>query len=324
MDEDDDPTRALDDFALRLPRQASADELTDLSDLLGRIAPGQTVPRQRAQHALHNGQSWNADDVVDVPLVERVPAATRRSDAAAREQPACARAAAAADLAAPPIDWPEVAAPARVGASELDAIDAACRTAHDMANDLAVTQFGTGTGDARDRPPDTQPALRSALARAADPRLLTVWKPGAWCGATREVFDAVTEFVSTPTGPAVETYPPHRLLALWPPQGLDAPLLDRWPQLVRLGAVDAEAAGAALLQLLPPEAELWLIHQDIDWALVAELVLHHDAGLRPFQLQGLRDFVEAERDTRFARLNSDYRPSGAGGEVERKTTTPKR
>ena len=50
------------------------------------------------------------------------------------------------------------------------------------------------------------------------------------------------------------------------------------------------------LWLAPADARLWLnpAASEIDWALAAEIVLHHDSGLRPFQTQGLRGFIDAE------------------------------
>ena len=153
--------------------------------------------------------------------------------------------------------------------------------------------------------------------RPTDPRLLAHWQPGAWTGALRVVLPASTEFVSTAAGPVVQTYPPQHLLLLWPPQRLDAPLYGRWPQQMRLSAVPADSAAAALLALLPLDAVLWLqrpgnTHDPIDWALAAETVLHHDASLRPFQAQGLRDFIAAEREATFAHLNSGYQAAPGG------------
>ena len=159
------------------------------------------------------------------------------------------------------------------------------------------------------------------LRRSADPRLLTHWQPGAWTGALRVVLPASTEFVSTAAGPVVETYPPQHLLLLWPPQTLGAPLLGRWPQQLCLSAVPADAADQALLALLPADALLWLQRptntpDPIDWALAAETVLHHNAMLRPFQAQGLRDFIAAEREASFGHLNTSYL-AAPGGAVAR-------
>ena len=112
----------------------------------------------------------------------------------------------------------------------------------------------------------------------------------------------------------------HRLLLLWPPQRLDAPTPGRWPQQVKLSAVPADQAAEALVGLLPEPELLWInpAGGQIDWALAAEIVLHHDSALRPFQRNGLRDFIAAERETTFARLNADYGlPPGADAVLRR-------
>jgi hypothetical protein len=150
-----------------------------------------------------------------------------------------------------------------------------------------------------------------------DPRLLARWQPRAWTALVRRLAGASADIVQTPAGPQVENRAPQWLCALWPPQRVDMPLLGRWPELAAL--VVAETAPQALQQLLPalaPDARLWLADLDVDWALVAELVLHQDASLRPAQAQALRDWVAAERSASFTRLNEGY--SAAAGVARRR------
>lgn len=153
--------------------------------------------------------------------------------------------------------------------------------------------------------------------KAGNARLLPHWKPGAWVGALRRVFGAVSQVHSTPDGPIVDTFAPHVLLALWPPQGVDMPFLARWPQRLLLSAVHPDDAGEELLKHLPADAELWLAEHDIDWALAGEAVLLHDPGLRDFQLKELRAFVDAEREANWERLNLAYRLPAAEQPIER-------
>lgn len=146
---------------------------------------------------------------------------------------------------------------------------------------------------------------------AADPRLLSQWQPQAWTALARRVRGASAEVVQTPQGPLVENHAPQWLCALWPPQRLDAPLLGRWPELAAL--VPAETVFGALHQLLPelpPGAPLWPAELDADWALLAELVLHHDTGLRPDQTQALRELADGERASGFVRVNDAYAGRG--------------
>ena len=157
----------------------------------------------------------------------------------------------------------------------------------------------------------TVPPLDLPAPRPSDPRLLSHWQPLAWTALARRVRGASTEVVQTPRGPLVENHAPQWLCALWPPQRVDAPLLGRWPELAAL--VSAETAFGALHQLLaelPAEAQLWPTELEVDWALVADLVLHHDTALRPAHIQALRELADAERGVSFARLNDGYAPQG--------------
>ena len=165
---------------------------------------------------------------------------------------------------------------------------------------------------------DWQPgAVTTSLRKPGHPRVLAAWKPGAWIGAIKGVFDSVARVVSTPQGPVVDTYPPHVLLALWAPQNMTSPFLERWPLRALLSPVPPEDAGAELLKYLPPEAELWLGEHDIDWALVGEAVLLHEPGLRDFQLKELRAFVDAERQATWDRVNTAYKLPASGQPIER-------
>lgn len=316
--DDDDPTRALDDFVRRMRPAASpapGADLPDLSDLVSRLHPERTgnAPRPRGG-TLRNGQTWDADDVEDVPVVEvpRMPAA--RSEPPQVTLPQVDLQAEDAQATLPPeVTLPPVAAPPP---ADTAGIDAALRE----ARDFAASQWDAD--DQAHAANDWQPDLQALqLRRASHPRVLATWQPGAWTGAVRQVFDSTTEFIKSADGsPTVETYPPHRLLLLWPPQRFDAPLLGRWPQAVRLSAVPQDEAAEALLAEMPGETLLW-VHpgtQDVDWALAAEIVLHHEPALRPFQIDGLRAFIAAEREASFRALNSDYGQPQPGSAVLRR------
>ena len=307
----DDPTHALDDFVRRMrPPAAPADEAPDLADLVARLRPDHGASKLRPKLGrLRNGQIWDADDVEDVPVVELPRPSPRRSDAPELNLPEVdLRAEQLQAARVPEVDLPSLAAP-------LPPSDDDMTGAVRQASELAASQHSAE--QAAQSTPAWQPDLSALqLRRAVDPRLLSNWQPGAWIGAVRQVFEGTTEFLNTYDGsPTVQIWPPHRLLLLWPPQGLDKPLLGRWPQQLRLSAVPQDEAADALLAALAPEAKLWLhgSAQDIDWALAAEIVLHHEAGLRPFQAEGLRAFIAAERDASYSRLNQAYQSAEGGG-----------
>ncbi len=320
---DDDPTHALDDFVRRMrpgaAPPAAAPDLTDLSGIQDRLHPERPAGNAKARGGkLRSGQTWDPGDVVDVPdvaLPQMPPAPTRPPDVTLPQVDLTAEAALAA--LPPEIALPEVAVPAPPDAQ---ALDDATRQASDDVN----SQWGAL--DQANAEPAWQPNLQSLrLRRQVDPRLLATWQAGAWTGAVREVMQPTTEFVTTPTGTAVESYPPHRLLLLWSPQRIDQPQPGRWPQQVLLSAVPADQSAPALLALVPGAAPLWInpAAQDVDWALAAEIVLLHQPALRPFQTNGLRAFIESEREARFARLNNDYQPpvaqAGGAGAVCRRS-----
>ena len=317
---DDDPTHALDDFVRRMrPGAAPPAVAPDLSGLHNLLHPERPAGNAKAKSGkLRSGQSWDSDDVVDVPDVAlpRVrPEPTRAPEVTLPPVDLAGEAALAAQ--APEIALPDVAAPAP---PDTQALDDATRQASEHVN----SQWGALTQ--ANAEPAWQPNLQSLqLRRQVDPRLLATWQAGAWTGAVREVMQPTTEFVTTPTGTAVESYPPHRLLLLWPPQRIDQPHPGRWPQQVLLTALPAGPDVAALLALVPGAAPLWInpAVQEVDWALAAEIVLLHQPALRPFQTNGLRAFIESEREASFARLNDDYLPpaaqAGGGGAVQRRT-----
>lgn len=330
---DDDPTHALDDFLRRLypPAGGSAvdGDPTDLSGLSARLHAGSPAPpegptarppaapaaRGAKGGTLRNGERWQADDVTDVPVVElpRVTPAPAAADDPAWHDIGRQAAAAAARHA--------------TGAS-LDADPASAANA--WQPDPAALQ----------------------LRRATDPRLLPHWQPGAWIGAQRQVLQASTEFVSAPaagggslgplSAPVVESHDAQCLLVLWaPPASAPSPegagplpqhppCLSRWPHLVLLAPMSGQAlaghaaaasAADAMLAARPAaasEAPLWLNPDPshVDWALAADIALHHLPELRPFQIEGLRAFIAAEREASFARVNDAY-ASVPGGALEK-------
>jgi hypothetical protein len=209
------------------------------------------------------------------------------------------------DVDAPEIVVPVVGAPAALDIAGIDeALSAAAGLAH------------------RQRPVAEPPRIDS-LPRdevVAEPRLLRQWQPGCWTGVRRKLSGASTELLKDAEGhPFIETHPPQWLLAVWPPQGLDVPLLGRWPDRALLvGAQQSQAADRLVLQqAVPEQAPLWIGELDADWPLIAELVLLHDAALKPFQLETLRALIEEERLARFARLNNAYEPGGGSGAQRR-------
>lgn len=210
--------------------------------------------------------------------------------------------------AAPDLALDFVATPPRDGAPE--ALDALGRRVSRGAARWAAAEI-------TDVELDWQPAPTVAPV-PSHPRLLAGWQPGAWLVAEREVSPARTELRDGPHGPVVEVFPALRLAAWWPPAD-DAAPLPRWPWRAALLAVEPESLPAALVGALPGDAPVHRIPPAlVDWALVGQLVRLHETGLPAHQFEALQQFVDAEREAQFRRLNDDYHRPAPGAAVEQR------
>jgi len=144
------------------------------------------------------------------------------------------------------------------------------------------------------------------LAASPLDRISDAWEPGVWVGAARRAFGPVAEVVSSAQGQVLETHPPQLLLALWKPQRLERPFLRRWPQVVWLRAGDMEQAPLELLREVPAPARLWVFDSDVDWALLAEIVMRSEPGLQTYQYQELQRFIFTEREATAASIGEAY------------------
>ncbi|MDH4392034.1 MAG: hypothetical protein QE285_11520 [Aquabacterium sp.] len=315
-DHDDDPTRALDDFVQRMRQPSTPPAAPPDINLPGaRPSPGSGGARPRGG-VLRSGQRWDADDVEDVPNVDlphQRPTGTGNPEVAL--PPVDLQAEQMLAALPPDIDLPAVRQTPPPDAEALEAATSGARA-------FASSQWDQGAPGSNQPVWQPEPAALQ-LRPASHPRLLARWLPGAWAGALRLVFDAGTTFVNTATGPVVQTYPAHHLLLLWPPQAT-AGLVGRWPQQVQLLTGTAHQASLAALGLLPDDARLWLMPDtdDVDWALGADIAMHHMPALRGLQLQGLRAFLDAEREAAFVRLNDRYHQPAPGAPVEPRSKKP--
>lgn len=286
----DDPTHALDDFVRRM-RAPTPAPLPDLSDI-GAGLHARPLPSPPRGGVLRNGERWSADAVEDVPVI-----------ALPRNPPPL--------TTLPTIDLPGLVAPAPADEAAL-------------ATGLREVRAAAAAQEVIDDRPAWQPdPVALQLRPAAPPRLLAHWQPGAWACAVRPVCDGHTEVVNTPQGPVVESHAPQRLLLLWAPRA-DAGPPGRWPHSAWLLDATAEPTAAQELTVVPEAAPVWVLADgaQIDWALGAELVLHHTAGLLAFQIDGLRALIAAERAQVFAQLNSAYHQGAAGRPVQRTGVRP--
>ncbi|MFN0186587.1 MAG: hypothetical protein ACKVQR_22475 [Aquabacterium sp.] len=308
---DFDPNDLLRGFREKLAQRETPLDVDSLfGDLGGTARPA--APRPPATGPSQRGpRGFGADDVEDIPHIDLPPVP--------REMPALTHDDLRIDIGdggTAPADTPQAA----VELDLPDIVDAPQPDAQDL-DSMVQGVARQAEADAAVEPleADWEPATAVAMRRQANPRLLGQWAPGAWIGALRRAHGAASEVVQGPDGPVVETFAPQLLVALWPPQALDTPLLPRWPARVMLTGAEGDAALESALAMIPADAALWVTHDDIDWALVADIALHHEAALRHYQIEALRALAVAEREAAFARVNSGYVQPAPGQPVQART-----
>ena len=146
------------------------------------------------------------------------------------------------------------------------------------------------------------------------PRIADTPAPGLWIGAQRRLAGPTHKVVETEYGDTVESLPPQYLFALWKPYKRDEPFLRRYPAVAELAAVEEAALPELMLKRVPEADRLCVLRLEVDWALVAQIVMIIDSRLGSAQHQLLRDFIEAEQRNTLATIGSSYRHEGRGFE----------
>ncbi len=137
-------------------------------------------------------------------------------------------------------------------------------------------------------------------------RLVKRYQPGHWIGGLRRAFGPVAELGENSRFGELETHPSHFLIALWRPLDIATPFLPRWPYKVSIVTPDAVTAARELLAELPRRQRLYVAGPEIDWALVARVLILGEPGLKPFQHRELQAFIRAERRATLAAISVQY------------------
>jgi hypothetical protein len=146
------------------------------------------------------------------------------------------------------------------------------------------------------------------------PRVTDVPGPGLWIGAYRRVAGPTHEVVETPLGDEVDNRPPQYLVALWKPLRRGEPFPRRFPTLAELVATDEATVTDALLKRLPEGARLAVPNFDVDWWLVAQIVMVTDDRLAAAQHQLLQAYMDTERRQTLTAIGTRYRHDAKGFE----------
>ena len=155
-------------------------------------------------------------------------------------------------------------------------------------------------------------------------RLVKRYQPGHWIGGLRRAFGPVAELVDDGSSNLgdLETHPAHYLVALWRPLEATTPFLPRWPVRVSIVTPDAESAARALLEDVPRRQRLWIAGPQVDWALVARIVILGERNLKPYQHRELEAFIRAERRATLAAISVHYAGSDETFEQFANTVPP--
>jgi hypothetical protein len=137
-------------------------------------------------------------------------------------------------------------------------------------------------------------------------RLVKRYQPGQWIGGLRRAFGPVAEVGEGSSESDIESHPAHYLVALWRPLDAHLPFLPRWPYRVSIVSPDAETAARALLDDVPRRQRLWIAGPQIDWALVARIVILGEPQLKPYQHRELEAFIRAEQQATLAAISVHY------------------
>ena len=156
--------------------------------------------------------------------------------------------------------------------------------------------------------------MKLGLLNKSRSRIVEAPTPGVWIGAQRRLVGPTHKVVETEYGDSVESIPPQYLFVLWKPYKRDEPFLRRYPAVAELASVEEAGLPDLMLKRVPEADRLCVMRLDVDWALVAQIVMIIDSQLGSSQHQLLKDFIEAEQRNTLATIGSSYRHEGRGFE----------
>jgi hypothetical protein len=146
----------------------------------------------------------------------------------------------------------------------------------------------------------------------APTRVVESLAPGVWVGAYRRLVGPSSEVVDTQFGQEVENVAPQYLMAVWKPMRPGHVTVRRYPTMARLLTSDSEAVLSVMLRHVPVEAQLVIPEMEVDWGLIAQIVMLCDPELRPDQQRLMQAVMAREKVRVIEQIKKRYKPNPQG------------
>ncbi len=151
--------------------------------------------------------------------------------------------------------------------------------------------------------------LNSLLSRSSKSptRIVENLAPGVWVGAYRRLVGPSNEVVDTQFGQEVENVAPQYLMAVWKPIRPGHAAVRRYPAAAQLLTCDSDSVLSALLRHVPVDGQLVVPEMEVDWGLVAQIVMLCENELRPDQHRILYALIAREKAKVIEQIRKRYK-----------------
>jgi hypothetical protein len=156
--------------------------------------------------------------------------------------------------------------------------------------------------------------LHSLLSRApkALTRIVEAASPGVWVGAYRRLVGPSSEVVDTQFGQEVENVAPQYLVAVWKPMRPGQVTVRRYPAAAQLLTCDSDSVLGALLRHVPVDGQVVIPEMEVDWGLIAQIVMLCETDLRPDQHRILYALIAREKAKVIEQIRKRYKLNADG------------
>jgi hypothetical protein len=149
--------------------------------------------------------------------------------------------------------------------------------------------------------------LLTRSPKSSPTRVVEALVPGVWIGAYRRLIGPSSEVVDTQFGQEVENVAPQYLMAVWKPMRSGHVTVRRYPTAARLLTCDNDAVLSVMLRHVPVDAQLVIPEMEVDWGLVAQIVMLCDTELRPDQQRLMYAVMTREKSKVIEQIKKRYK-----------------